>query len=124
MLTPVKLEHFFLSLNYDYNQVAEGVWVVNADHDDSTNVVVSLAGDLVLFRLKLAEVPSGADAAFFKMLLELNLKLDHGAVAIDGGDLILLDTVEGAGIHADEVHASVMALENGAQMIYNAIKKG
>jgi hypothetical protein len=124
MLTPEKLEHFFLNLNYDYNQVAEGVWVVNADHDDSTNVVVSVAEDLVLFRLKLAEVPSDADAAFYKKLLELNMKMDHGAVAIDGGDLVLVDTVEGAGIHAEEIHASVMALENGAQMIYNAIRKG
>ncbi|HUT99758.1 MAG TPA: YbjN domain-containing protein [bacterium] len=124
MLTPEKLEHFFLSLNYDYNQVAEGVWLVNADHDDSTNVVISVAENLVLFRLKLAEVPSGADAAFLKKLLALNMKLDHGAVAIDGGDLVLVDSVEGAGIHADEIHASVMALENGAQMIYNAIRKG
>ncbi|MCX7021693.1 MAG: YbjN domain-containing protein [bacterium] len=124
MLTPTKLEHFFLNLNYDYNQVAEGVWVINADHDDSTNVVVSVAENLVLFRLKLAEVPADADVALFKKLLGLNMKLDHGAVAIDGNDLVLVDSVEGAGIHADEIHASVMALENGAQMIYDAIRKG
>ena len=64
------------------------------------------------------------EPAFFKKLLALNMKLDHGAVAIDGKDLVLVDSVEGAGIHADEIHASVMALENGAQMIYNAIRKG
>ena len=124
MLTPDKLEHYFSSLNYDYEQVTEGVWVVNADHDDSTKVVVSVADSLVLFRLKLAEVPPDADAAFFKRLLELNLELDHGAVAVDEGDLVLVDTVEAAGIHADEIHASVMALEEGAQMIYRAIRKG
>jgi hypothetical protein len=124
MLTPEKLEHFFINLDYDYNQVTEGVWLVNADHDNSTNVVITMAEHLMIFRLKLAEVPSDADAAFFKKLLGLNMKLDHGAVAIDDGDLVLVDTVEVAGIHAEEVHASVMALENGAQMIYNTIRKG
>ncbi len=124
MLTPEKLEHYFLSLNYDYSEVTEGVWLVNADHDNSTNVVISLADSLMIFRLKLVEVPSDADAAFYKKLLGLNMKLDHGAIAIDADDLVLIDTVEVAGIHAEEIHASVMALENGAQMIYKAIQEG
>lgn len=123
MLTKEKLEGFFLDLNYGFSTPAEGIWVINADHDDSTVVVITMIENLIVFRLKLSKLPADADLAFYKMLLASNMELAHGAVAIDGEDLVLVDTVEVEGINADELHASVLALEEGAQLIYNKVKK-
>jgi len=118
------IEHFFTTLDYDFNEIEDNVWVINADHDDSTLLIISLIDGMMVFRLKLAEVPSGGDVEFYKKLLELNMDLVHGAVAIDANEMVLVDTVELEGIHADEIHASVMALEEGAQLVYKTVREG
>lgn len=118
-----KLELFFTSLDYEYEEVEDGVYLVNADHDDSTLIVISLLDDQLDFRLKLAKVPDDADACFFRLLLEKNIELTYGAVAIDGEELILFNTIMLEGIHADEIHACVMALEEGAQLVYKAVQR-
>ncbi|MBD3401033.1 MAG: hypothetical protein GF399_11995 [Candidatus Coatesbacteria bacterium] len=118
------IEHFFTTLDYDFNELEDHVWVINADHDDSTLLVISVVNSLMILRLKLAEVPADGDVDFYKQLLKLNMELLHGAVAIDAGDLVLVDTIELEGIHADEIHASVMALEEGAQLVYKTVKEG
>lgn len=124
MLDKEKLEHFFTTLDYEYEEAEDGVYVVNADHDDSTLLIISVIDNLMILRLKLAELPADADTEFYKMLLRKNMELAHGAVAVDKNDLVLIDTVEIDGIHADEIHASVMALEEGAQLVYKAVREG
>ena len=57
------------------------MWIIR----DTANVVVTYEPPLVVFRMKLMEIPKDRREDFFKLLLELNAtNMIHGAYGIEG----------------------------------------
>ena len=68
MDTRDNIEHYLIQMEYPFEAVETNMWVIR----NTVNVVVTYESPLVIFRMKLMEVPKGRREDFFKFLLELN----------------------------------------------------
>ena len=93
MRTREDVESYMMRAGLGYEEVGsedEDIWLVK-DTSSSENIVVSLAGPLVLFRVKVLELDSvERDAELFRKLLELNASdMVHGSYGIADGSVVL-----------------------------------
>jgi hypothetical protein len=106
-----KVEEFLIGLGLSYQEIAPQTWLVDDEEKGLPGVVVSVADPIVLIRANIMSCPTKDREAFFAELLKLNGEnLLHGAYALDGDEVILVDTLEYAGMDKDEFRASLEAL--------------
>jgi hypothetical protein len=107
MATRDDIEHYLIQLEYPFESVETQMWVIR----DTASVVVTYEPPLVLFRIKLMEVPKAKREDFFKLLLELNANhMIHGAYGIEGENIVLIDTLQSEHLDFNEFQASLDAL--------------
>jgi len=112
MLTREDVESYLLRLGQDYDEVGQGMWVVQAS--DAARVVIHYSPPLLVMRVKVMEVPQDerSCATLFRRLLELNaIDLVHGAYGIEEGDVILTDSHQLENLDFNEFQASVDSLQ-------------
>ena len=82
---------------HPHREIAENTWLIGDSSGVHENIIVRVAGDLVIFRMKvldLSVVDKASEGAFYKLLLELNAtELLHGAYCITDGALLLTSTL-------------------------------
>ena len=101
------IEHYLIQMEYPYESVESCMWIIR----DTVNVVVTYEPPLVVFRIKLMEIPKQKREEFFKFLLELNASsMIHGAYGIEGDNVVLIDTLQSENLDFNEVQASLDAL--------------
>lgn len=111
MKTAEDLETYMLAMGLSFETLDEGMWVVHDDDDRIDSLVVHYAAPLVIFRVKLFELPAGNKEALFGRLLELNAtEMVHGAYGIEGSAVVMIDTLELENLDENEFQASVEAL--------------
>ena len=109
MLTREDAESFLLRMELDYEQVEEGMWVVGTS-DDEARIVIHYSPPVLVFRLKVLDVPADerSCATLFRRLLQLNAsELVHGAYGIEEDSVILSDTLELENLDFNEFQATV-----------------
>jgi hypothetical protein len=107
MATRDDIEHYIIQTEYPFESIEANMWIIR----DTANVVVTYDPPLVLFRMKLMEIPKGRREDFFKSLLELNTShMIHGAYGIEGENVILIDTLQSEYLDFNEFQASLDAL--------------
>ncbi len=122
MVTREDLESFLIRMDLDWEEVDEGMFLVQSP---SGGVVVHLSDPVLLLRLKVMDLPvNGADLTdLYRCLLELNATdIVHGAYGIEEGELILSDTLELENLDFEELQASVESLQYAASSHLNRIK--
>ena len=121
MVTREDLESFLIRMDLDWEEVDEGMFLVQSP---SGGVVVHLSDPVLLLRLKVMDLPTnGADLTdLYRCLLELNATdIVHGAYGIEEGELILSDTLELENLDFEELQASVESLQYAASSHLNRI---
>ncbi len=107
MDTRDNIEHYLIQMEYPFESVETHMWVIR----NTVNVVVTYESPLVIFRMKLMEVPKVRREDFFKFLLELNASsMIHGAYGIEGDNVVLIDTLQSESLDFNEFQASLDAL--------------
>jgi hypothetical protein len=103
------LETFLLRMDVDYDEVDEGMFLIQPKTEGVPSVVVHLSTPLLLIRVKVMDLPEeGGSKEFYRKLLELNAgDVVHGAYGIEEGELIISDTLELATLDFQELQASV-----------------
>lgn len=89
------------------SEVEPDLWVVKTA--EGAEIVVNHAPPVVIFRVRVMEVPGGAkeSAALYRKLLELNARdLVHGSYGLEGDHIVLTDTLELANLDSTEFQAS------------------
>ena len=122
MVTREDLESFLIRMDMDWNEVDEGMFLVQSP---SGGVVVHFSDPVLLVRLKVMDLPnSDSDLAeLYRALLELNATdIVHGAYGIEDGELILTDTLELQNLDFEELQASVESLQFAAASHLGRIK--
>ncbi len=122
MVTREDLESFLIRMDMDWNEVDEGMFLVQSP---SGGVVVHFSDPVLLVRLKVMDLPNGESdlAELFRALLELNATdIVHGAYGIEDGELILTDTLELQNLDFEELRASVESLQFAAASHLGRIK--
>ena len=100
-----------LSLSLTYETVDDGTWLINDEEKGLENVLVILADPVVIIRVKVMGIPARQREEFFEQLLRLNQSdMIHGAYALEGDDVILLNTLVGATLDLEEFQATLDAI--------------
>ena len=90
MRTREDIESYLMRASVGHEELEEGMWRVR-DPDSGESIVVSLAGPLVLFRLKVLELERvKRREGLFAKLLELNADdMVHGSYGLSEGAVVL-----------------------------------
>ena len=70
MKTREDIESYLLKMGLGYEDLGGDIWRLHFNGIE--NLVVSLAGHIVVFRLKMMELPASGREALFETLLRLN----------------------------------------------------
>jgi len=94
-VSETKIERYLIELKMSYRDLGDGMWLVEDDDRGLEGVVVMHADPLVVVRVAVMKVPEEKRLELFTKLLELNAKdLLHGAYALDGDEIVLVDTLQ------------------------------
>lgn len=111
MATPEDVESYLIRMDLPYEELDEGIWVIHDEYDHIENIVVHFADPLVIFRVKLMELPEADNTELFRMLLEFNTsEVVHGAYGLEGNSVVVMDTREAVNMDFNEFQASVDSL--------------
>ena len=119
MATRDNIEHYLIQMEYPFESIESDMWVIR----DTANVVVTYEPPLVVFRMKLMEIPKERREDFFKLLLELNAtNMIHGAYGIEGDNVVLIDTLQSEHLDFNEFQASLDALLMASTQDYQKLR--
>jgi Tir chaperone protein (CesT) family len=119
MATRDDIEHYLIQIGYTYESVEAHMWVIR----NTANIVVTLEPPLVLFRMKLMELPNKRREEFFKLLLEINTSdMIHGAYGIEDNNVVLIDTLQAENLDYNEFQATLEALMLSSTQDYQKLK--
>ena len=124
MISNEKLESYLLDLSLTYEKQSDDIWIINGEDKGLENVVIMLEDPIVIIRIKVMDIPAGNKADFYEELLKLNASdLVHGAYAIEGDHVLLVDTLEGETMDIEELQASLDAIGLALAQHYERLSK-
>ena len=107
MKTAADVQSYLLNMNMEYEEPREGTWVINAV-DGAQNFVITLAGPVIVFRIKVMEIPRHNREELYRTLLELNAtEMMHGAYGIEGDAVVISDALQLENLDYNEFAATV-----------------
>jgi hypothetical protein len=119
MATRDNIEHYLIQTEYPFESIETHMWIIR----DTANIVVTYEPPLVVFRMKLMEIPRARREDFFKLLLELNAtNMIHGAYGVEGDNVVLIDTLQSEHLDFNEFLASLDALLLASTQDYQKLK--
>ncbi len=120
------IEGYLVRTGVAYDVLGEGIWVVHDELEHVDNIVVTLASPVVVFRVKLMELPTAPaeQAALCKKLLELNASsMVSGAYAIENGAVMALETLQSENLDYNEFQAAIDGLTLAITEHYEELKQ-
>lgn len=124
MVTAADLEVLLAESGYPFERIGPNIWRVESPEDRVNNIVVNFTPPIVVLRLNLTEVPAENREAFYAKLLELNASsIPHGAFALEGGKVVLIDTLQAENLDLNELAASIESLAFTAAHHYRELKR-
>jgi hypothetical protein len=103
-----KVEDYLMSLGVSYEEPQAGTWVVEDPEHGMSGIMISYAEPIVIISARAMKLPSKDREAFYAELLKLNYSgLVHGAYALDGDNVVLIDTLRYDTMDREEFEASL-----------------
>ena len=111
MITKEKLESYLLDLSLSYEEQGDGIWIISDQNKGLESVAVMIADPVVVIQVKVMKAPSDRREELYEKLLRLNATdLVHGAYALSGDDVILLNTLQGDTLDLEELESTFDAI--------------
>ena len=111
MVTREDVVNFLNRMEMDFEEVSDGMWLAYPDEEHGgTPLVINHAPPLLVFRLKVLDVPRDGDKCtqLYKRLLEANAsELVHAAYGLEEEDVILTDSLQLENLDFNEFQATV-----------------
>lgn len=106
-----KVEEYLIDLGISYQEISKGAWLVEDEAKGLPKMVVSFIEPIVFIRAEVMPVPAERKEEFFEKLLRLNgTDFLHGAYALDGNQVIAIDTIEYEHMSRNEFGAAIEAM--------------
>jgi hypothetical protein len=106
-----KVRSYLLDLGLSYEEVGDGTFLINDEEKGLKNIVAMVSAPLVIVRVKVMDTPEKDRESLYEELLRLNAEdLVHGAYALEGDHVILIDTLEMETLDMEELRASFEAI--------------
>ncbi len=96
MVSREDLESYFIRMDAEYEEIAEGIYLVRGRSEGLT-VVANHSSPLLVLRLKVMDLEPGTGSReeLFRTLLELNANdVIHGAYGLEENELVLTETLQ------------------------------
>ena len=112
MVTSQDIEGYLIRMGVSYDEIAKHTWMIRDNEDQLDNLVVTLNDPVVVFHVKLMDIPAACDRLhLFEELLRLNAaEMLHGAYGLEGNAVVATDTLQAENLDFNEFQASVDAL--------------
>lgn len=113
MITREDLESYLIRLDVEMQEVDDGMWLLKPE--DGAHVVCIYSPPVVLFRLKVMDLPENGDelryVPLYRRLLELNATdIVHGSYGLEEGEIVLSDALELENLDFSELRSSFESL--------------
>lgn len=106
-----RVESYLISLEIQYEEISPNAWLVNDEARGLSQVVITQADPVVALRTKVMAAPKERRLELFETLLRLNASdLLHGAYALEGDDIVLVDNLELETLDRSELEAALDAV--------------
>ena len=106
MKTTSDIESYLLQMQAENEELREGTWVIKADGVDQ--LMLTLAGPVLVFRVKVMDVPRHNREELYRTLLELNAtEMMHGAYGVEGDSVIISDALQVENLDYNEFAATI-----------------
>jgi hypothetical protein len=106
-----KIERYLIDLGIAYEEPQAGTWLVEDSAKGLPQIFVSYADPVVMIHAHVMAAPVKDRENFFAELLKLNYEgLGHGAYALEGDEIVLIDTLEYNDMDKSEFEASLDAI--------------
>jgi hypothetical protein len=99
------VESYLLRMGVAYETIKAGIWLVKLD---GGALVVSIAGPVVAFRLKIMDLPRSGREELYRTLLSLNTNdMVHGAFGLEGDTVVVVHALALENLDLNEFQAVV-----------------
>ena len=124
MISREKVEGYLVKLSLTFQEAGTGSWVVRDAEKGINDLLVIIADPLVILRINVMEAPATGREKLFEELLRLNATdMVHGAYALDGKNLVIIDTLEADTLDLEEFQASIDAIGLALAQHYRILSK-
>jgi hypothetical protein len=90
-----KIEQYLIDLMLTYKEIDKNLWLLDDTEHNLEEVAIMYSEPLVIFRALVMDAPAKNRLELFTKLLELNASdILHGAYALEGDKIVLIDTLE------------------------------
>jgi hypothetical protein len=123
MVTRDDLESYLIRMDLEFEEVDEGMFLVQP-RNEGPPVVVHHSPPLLVVRLKVMNLPEGRELGglYHNLLVWNATDVVHGAYGIEEADLVLTDTLELETLDFPELQASLESMQMAAASHYDEIK--
>ncbi len=122
MKTREDIESYLLKLGTSYDDLGHDIWRIKDNGFE--NLFVSLAGPVVVFRLKVMDLPRSKREALFETLLRLNAtEMVHGAFGIEQEAVVITASLPLEDLDFSEFQAVVEDIGLAITKHYPALSK-
>jgi hypothetical protein len=126
MESPEIIDGYLLQSGLEYETASPGTWIVHDELDDIDNIVIRYAPPVVVFRVKLMDLPAAAAdrAKLYETLLRLNAsELVAGAYGLEGDAVILTETLQSQNLDLNEFQAAIEGVAMAISDHYSDLKR-
>jgi hypothetical protein len=107
MKTAADVQAYLMKMELPSEEPRENTWMVSG-LDGLDNLVITLAGPVLVFRVKVMDIPAHHREELFRTLLELNAtEMMHGAYGIEGESVVIMDALQLENLDYNEFAATV-----------------
>jgi hypothetical protein len=119
-----KIESYLVKLTLSFQSAAPNTWLVRDSQKGLENLLIVLSEPLVIMRIHVMEIPAAGREKLFEELLRLNATdMVHGAYAVDGKNIVIIDTLEAEPMDLEEFEASIDAIGLALAQHYRPLSK-
>jgi len=124
MISRDRIESYLVKLSLTFQEAGAGTWVVRDAAKGLENLLIILSEPLVILRINVMEAPATDREKLFEELLRLNASdMVHGAYALDGKHIIIVDTLEAETMDLEEFEASIDAIGLALAQHYRVLSR-
>jgi hypothetical protein len=122
MKTREDIESYLLKMGVNHEDLGGDIWRLRGNGME--NLMVSLAGPIVVFRLKMMDAPAARREALFETLLRLNTtELFHCAFGLEGDAVVLGGALELENLDYNEFQAVIDDISMAVSKQYPVLSK-
>ena len=116
------IESYLMKTAMTYDQLGPELW--NVKPEGNENLLISIAGPVVVFRIKVMDLPAGGREKLYEALLKLNTtEMVHGAFGIEGSAVVITDALQLENLDFNEFQAVIDDISMAISKHYPVLSK-